>query len=136
MTSDIYVQQNAQSSSGAVTRKWLYNQTVSCKIMPVQNKSGRSITDDKNYTSGIDGYNEDVHLKMQSPIRLSKRWRVSNIVASNGERVYIEMDKYGQDDTYFEVMSSHPVLDPFGNISYYEVNLRRVQVQENDLPRV
>jgi len=133
MTCDIYTQKNVQSDSGAVTRQWKYTQTINCKVMPVQNKSGRTITDDKQYGTGTQGYVEDVHVKMQSPVRLSKRWRITNIVASDGERVFLEPDTYALNDTVFDVVSNHPVLDPFGKIAYYEINLRRAQVQNNDI---
>jgi len=136
MNCDVYVQKNAQSDSGAVTRQWVYDKTIICKAMPVQNKSGRSVTDDKNYTTGVQGYNEDVHVKLQSPIRLSKRWRITNIIASDGERVFVEPDKFELNDTIFDVVSNHPVMDPFGKIAYYEINLRRTQVQNNDITSV
>jgi hypothetical protein len=133
MQCDIYVQKNVQSNSGAMTRTWIYDKSIACKALPVQNKSGRSISDDKSYGSGTEGYHEDVHVKLQSPIRLSKRWRITNIIASDGERVFVEPDKIDLQDTIFDIMSNHPVLDPFGKIAYYEINLRRAQVQNNDI---
>jgi len=133
MTCDIYTQKNVQSDSGAVTRQWKYTQTINCKVMPVQNKSGRTITDDKSYGTGAEGYKENVHVKMQSPIRLSKRWRITNVTAADGEKVFLEPDKITLDDTIFDVISNHPVLDPFGHIAYYEINLQRAQVQNNDI---
>jgi hypothetical protein len=101
--------------------------------MPVQNKSGRTITDDKSYGTGAEGYKENVHVKMQSPIRLSKRWRITNVTSAAGEKVFLEPDKISLDDTIFDVVSNHPVLDPFGKIAYYEINLQRAQVQNNDI---
>lgn len=136
MRCDIYVQKNAQSQSGAVTRQWEYDQTISCKALPVANKSGSGKVDGKSYGKGTEGYHEDVHVKLQSPIRLSKRWRISNVVSADGERVFIETDKIGLEDTIFDILSNHPVLDPFGKIAYYEINLRRAQVQNNDITAV
>ena len=133
MTCDIYIQKNMQSDSGAMTRQWVYSETINCKALPVQNKSGRTITDDKAYGTGAEGYKENVHVKMQAPVRLSKRWRVTNITSADGERVFLEPDKISLDDTIFDIISNHPVLDPFGKIAYYEINLQRAQVQNNDI---
>jgi len=133
MRCDIYIQRNMQSDSGAMTRKWIYNKTISCKAMPVQGKSGSSRGDDKSYGTGSEGYHEDIHVKLQSPVRLSKRWRVTNIVSSEGENIFVEQDKIDLQDTIFDIVSNHPVLDPFGKIAYYEINLRRAQVQNNDI---
>jgi len=133
MSADIFVQKNVQSESGAMTRQWVYDKTINCKVMSVQDKGGRGASDDKQYSTGATGYVEDVHVKMQSPIRLSKRWRIGNVISSSGERVFIEPDRLDLDDTIFDIVSNHPVLDPFGKIAYYAINLRRAQVQNNDI---
>lgn len=133
MSCDIYVQKNIQSDSGVVTRQWLYDQTIICKAMPVANRSGSSKVDDKQYGTGTTGYVEDIHVKLQSPIRLSKRWRISNIKSSSGESIFLEPDRIELQDTIFDIVSNHPVLDPFGKIAYYAINLRRAQVQNNDI---
>lgn len=136
MKADIYIQQNSQTSSGNVTRKWLYDQTIPCKIMAVSLKGGRAVGDDKSFTRSVNGYQEDIHLKMQSPIILSKRWRISAIRTNDNQPVFFETDRFGQEDTIYEVVSNHAVLDPFGRIVYYEANLRRAVIQDNDTATV
>lgn len=136
MKADVLVQKNVQSESGAMKRQWLYDQTIPCKIMATQNKSGRSGTDDKVFSTGTTGYSEDIHVKMQSPQLLSKRWRISGIRTNDGEQLFIEQDVIGHPDTIFEIISNHPVLDPLGKIAYYEVNLRRAVIQSNDTSAV
>ena len=69
---------------------------------------------------------------MKCLIPFSKRWRVSGIKSSDGQQVFTEVDKYDTPDSIFEVTSSHAVLDPFGKVAYYEANLQRVSVQDND----
>lgn len=133
MSCDIYVQKNVQSESGVVTRQWLYDKTIMCKAMAVASKSGSARGDDKQYTTGTSGYIEDIHVKLQSPERLSKRWRITNIKSSTGENIFVEPDRIDLQDTIFDVVSNHPVLDPLGKIAYYEINLRRAQVQNNDI---
>ena len=47
---------------------------------------------------------------------MSKRWRIQNIRTNDGQQIYVEIDKYDQPDTIFEVTGSHAVVDPFGKI--------------------
>jgi hypothetical protein len=134
MSADIYIQQNTQSkTSGTIYREWVYNDTISCKIEPVKTSSGSSRYDNKNFDSGKHNeYHESMQLKMKCHIPISKRWRVSNIRTNDGQKVYVELDKIDQPDTIFDVSSAHAVLDPFGRISYYDVMLKRVNVQSDN----
>ena len=133
MTADVYTQTNIQSQSGSVKRKWSYDRTISCKAMVIKDPAGKGIVDNKQYKPGNQGYIEDIHVKLQCTIRLSKRFRIVGIKTSDGESVFVEADNISLSDTIFDVISTHPVLDPFGKISYYEINLRRAQVQNNDI---
>ena len=45
---------------------------------------------------------------------------------------YREIDRYGQLDMIFEVISSHAEIDPLGKVSYFETTIQRVEVQHND----
>ena len=69
---------------------------------------------------------------MKCLIPFSRRWRVSNLKSSDGQQMFFEIDKFDTPDTIFDVISSHAVLDPFGKISYYEVNLQRVHIQNDN----
>lgn len=131
--SDIYIQQNVQdSNTGFINRQWVYNDTVICKIEPIKaNSSSRS--ENKSFDkSGQGGYQEKLQLKLKTLIPLSKRWRIGNIRSSDNKQVYVEMDMIDSPDTFFEIFSSHAVLDPFGKVSYYETIVQRVPVQYND----
>ena len=132
MTADIYIQQNIQSeTSGVIKREWLYNQTVQCKIEPIKSSGGGNRFDNKRFALGkFDEYDEK--LKMKCLVPFSKRWRVSGIRSNNGRQVYTEIDKYNNPDTIFDVTASHAVLDPFGNVSYYEITLQRVHIQNDN----
>jgi hypothetical protein len=133
MTADVYVQKNYQSDSGAMTRQWVFDKTIICRAMVPSNKSGKASTDSKSYGTGSQGYSETLDVKLQSPTRLSKRFRISGITAADGEKVFLETDKISLEDSIFDIISMHPVLDVFGHIAYYECNLRRAQVQNNDI---
>jgi hypothetical protein len=136
MTAEVYIQKNVQSDSGAMTRQWIFDQTISCRAMVPSNKSGKGSTDSKSYAGGAAGYAENLDIKLQTDVRLSKRFRISGITSANGERVFLEYDRISLEDTIFDIVAMHPVLDPFGKIAYYECNLRRAQVQNNDIVAV
>lgn len=136
MTADIMIQQNVQDeNTGAISREWLYDKTIQCKIEPVKTVGASTRGDSKMFTPGNNstaGYDESFMVKMKTLQLLSKRWRIHNVRSSDGKQVFVEVDKYDHPDTIFEVTSSHAVLDPFGKVSYYEVTLKRVPAQYND----
>lgn len=131
---DIYVQQNTQDpDTGEVKRQWLYEKTIPCKIEPIKVSSNAGNDNAKSFGVGPGReYSEHLQLKIKCLDQLSKRWRVTAIMSSDGKSVYKEIDKYDSPDMIFEVTSSHAVLDPFGVISYHEAMLQRVVVQDND----
>lgn len=131
MTCEIYVQKNTQLASGAVTRSWEYSKTIPCKIEPLSQKGASIKGDGENFGLGTDGYVETLQLKLKTLEYLSKRQRISTIKSNDGEVVFREVQRYSEDPTIFDVISSHPVLDPFGKVSHYSVNIRRVPVQND-----
>jgi hypothetical protein len=135
MKCDIYIQKNTQSSSGAITREWIYHSTIPCFIQSMRS-GGPFKGDDKMFnvvdSKNANPYHEILEIKMKSLIPLSKRWRVTSIRTSANEQVYVELDRYGNPDMIFEVKSSHAEMDPLGKTSHYHSNLSRVQVQYND----
>lgn len=130
MTADIYYQIESQDpSTNEIDRKWSLLKNISCAINPIR-ESGGSATSDNKYFSKE--YTEDLETKMYTMEQLSKRWRVSGIKNNSGKRLYQEIDRISKPDTIFEVYASHPILDMFGNVQYYENHLRRTTVQKND----
>lgn len=134
MTADIYVQKNIQSEkSGSISREWIYEKTIPCKIEPGKSSSSSNNADNKrfDFAKGNE-YDEKFHLKLKSPIAISKRSRVSGIRSNDGKQVYVEIDRYDTPDTIFDVVASHAILDPFGKVSYYEITIQRVHVQNDN----
>jgi hypothetical protein len=134
MKADVFIQQNKQSqSTGSIAREWLYETTIPCKIEPIQATSGGGRYDNKSFDIGnAKEYDEKLQLKMKCLIPISKRWRISNIRSNDGSKIFTEIDKYDNPDTIFDITASHPVLDPFGKITYYEVILQRAHVQNDN----
>jgi hypothetical protein len=134
MSLEVMIQQNVQDpNTGTILREWVYEKTIPCKIEPVKSSGASTRGDNKTFDKGqTGGYSEKLQLKTKSLELLSKRWRVQNIRSSDGKQVFVEIDRYGNPDSIFEITSSHAVLDPFGKISYYEATMQRVPVQSND----
>jgi hypothetical protein len=136
MTAEVYTQQNKQDpNSGAISREWLYSKKIECKIEPIKSRGTSVKGDNKVFTASDNaggGYNENLQLKIKCLELLSKRWRIHSIRSSDGKQVFVEIDKYNNPDSIFEIISSHAVLDPFGKISYYEAIVQRVAIQDND----
>jgi hypothetical protein len=133
MKADVFIQQNVQNpSTGAIQREWIYNRTVQCKIDPVKMRGASMRSDNKSFGNTADlNYDEKMQLKMYAFELMSKRWRIQNIRTSDNQPIFIEIDKYDQPDTIFEVTASHAVMDPFGKIGYYEAVLLRSEVQDD-----
>jgi len=131
MTCEVYVQKNKQLPSGAVQRDWEYVKTIPCKIEPLSQKGASIKGDGEAFGLGVDGYVETLQLKMKTFEYLSKRQRISTIKSNDGVIAFKEVQRYSEDPTIFDVISCHPVLDPFGKISHYSVNIRRVPVQND-----
>jgi hypothetical protein len=132
MTVDVYSQQNSQSDSGAITRSWVYDKTIDCKVEPLKSTTSSHGEAKTFQTNNQNMYIENMELKIKCAIHLSKRNRITSIKSSDGQIAYVEIDKYDNPAMIFEVISLHSVLDPLGKINFYEGILRRVQVQDND----
>jgi hypothetical protein len=112
-----------------ITRRWVVLKPISCAIIPIRESGGSATSDNKNFSKE---YTEDLEIKMHTSEQLSKRWRVTNIRNSSKKELYKEIDRISQPSTIFEVYASHPIVDIFGNVQYYENHLKRVMVQSND----
>ena len=100
MTADVYTQKNKQSeTSGVLTREWVYEDTIPCKIEPLKASSGAGRFDNKSFDVGKHNvYDEKLQLKMKCLTAFSKRWRISGIRTSDGQKVYTEIDKITVDN--------------------------------------
>lgn len=129
MTADLYEQLTEQEeTTNAIVRRWILSKNIQCSVIPIKETGSSISSDNKNF--GKD-YVEELEIKLRTTEKLSKRWRVSGIKNNQKKELYLEIDKVSSPDTIFEVVSSHPTFDIFGNIQYYESHLKRTQVQLN-----
>jgi hypothetical protein len=133
MKVDIYKQENTQNpNTGSIERHWEYIKTVRCLIEPSKSSGTSTSADGKQFTNGVVGYRETMQLRGKFITQLSKRWRISNIKSSDNELIFNQVDLNNSPPTVFEVVSCHPMTDPFGRFSHYDVTLERVNIQSND----
>ncbi len=130
MTADLYHQITEQDpNTNELDRRWVTLKNIQCAAAAINESGGSTTSDNKVFNQE---YSEDLEIKLYTNEQLSKRWRVSNLKNSKDEALYKEIDKISQPSTIFEVYSSHPIFDLYGNIQYYENHLRRTSVQTND----
>lgn len=130
MTADVYSQQNSQDpNTGAIIREWVFLKRIPCHV-DIINSQGSSTPD--NFKSFGAEYKQEEKIRLKTRDRLSKRMRISNIRNRTGEQIFIEFDQVDTPSTIFEIDSHHPRLDPLGNTLYFETNLRRLAVQDNN----
>lgn len=130
MKAEVLHQTTSQDvSTNAINRNWVILKIIPCQVIPIKETGSTSTSDNKTFSKE---YSEELQTKIYTLDPLSKRWRVSNIKNNSDVSIYQEIDRVSSPPTIFEVYGSHPVLDIFGNVQYYESHLRRVQVQSND----
>lgn len=130
MNAEILYQITSQDeSTNAIERRWETLKNINCSIIAIKETGGSITSDNKSFDKE---YIEELELKMYTSEQLSKRWRVTNIKTFSNKNIYKEIDRISQPSTIFEVFSSHPIIDMFGNIDYYENHLKRASVQAND----
>lgn len=130
MSADIYIQQSIQNANiGSVERSWVFYKTIECKIEPLKSKSAKAGGEGESLTLA---YNERLHLKMYSLELMSKRWRIENITSNDEKPVFVEIDRSEMPNTIFNIISSHPILDPFGKVSFYVSMLSRGEAQNDN----
>lgn len=133
MRADVYEQENTQdANTGTLTRHWELRRTVKCYIQPTKSDGSSTKSDGKFYNTDKNTYEETSQIRGKFTVPLSKRWRVSNIRSSDNKSIFNEMDLMSGRPTIYEVVSCHPMLDPFGRLSHYDVTMERVNIQNND----
>ena len=97
MTAQVYGQQNVQDTdTGAISRQWVFKKTIQCKLEPIKARGTNTKGDSKTFdtsNNATGGYNEGLQLKMKTLELLSKRSRIVAIRSSDGNQVFLEIDK-------------------------------------------
>jgi len=137
LKADVYYPIVDQGAYGNVQKTWVMDRTISCNFSP----AGTAWSEEVKPNPKI---NIDVSLigRTKDDLRISSMQSkdsivnvvITNIRTSKNVPVYLETAgaRSGQ-STIFEVASNEPILNPFGDIDYYKVVIRRSENQATDL---
>lgn len=129
MEADIYVQQDEQDlDTGAIKRAWNYSRTVACSAKGIISNSGTGRSGDKQNFSNR--YLNEQTIEIRTNLQINYREKISNIRDLQGNVIWKELNYPTETPTVFEVISSTPLTDPFGNVLAYNSLAKRSENQE------
>lgn len=136
MKVDIYYPIVEQGAYGNVKKTWVLDRTVLCYFGHMK-RVQEEVKPNVNIV-----LNKMLMGRVKSDIRLSSKLSkeaVTNVVLTNirtagDQEIYIETSgpRSGK-STIYEIESLSPFVDPFGDIEYYSVTIRRSENQATDL---
>lgn len=137
LKADIYYPIVEQGPYGNVQKTWVADRTVSCNFAPAGTAWGEEVKPNPKI-------NMEVILlgRVKSDLRISSSNAkdsivnvvITNIRTRNDQPIYVETagPRSGR-STIFEIASNEPIINPFGDIDYYKVVIRRSENQATDL---
>lgn len=129
---DIYLQSDTQDeNTGAIKKQWSYYKTMPCSAKGVISNSATSRGGDKQ-AIGTKYTNEQV-LEIRSIDQITYREKITNIRDIKGNVIWKELNFPSDTPTVFEIISSTPVTDPFGNVMAYNSVAKRSENQKIDI---
>ena len=129
---DIYLQSDTQDeNTGAIKKQWSYYKTMPCSAKGVISNSATSRSGDKQ-AIGTKYTNEQV-LEIRSIDQITYREKITNIRDIKGNVIWKELNFPSDTPTVFEIISSTPVTDPFGNVMAYNSVAKRSENQKIDI---
>ena len=121
---ELNITQNYQT--GEIVREWVVAETINClaRIITADTGSNRDAgTEFKNT------FKETGKLKLSTGSKISSRKKVTNVRNASDQAILFAENKIDESPTVYDVQSSLPIFDPFGNIAYYDTLLFRSDVQ-------
>ena len=128
MKVDIYLQVDAQDEkTGAIKKEWIFTRSVACAAKGMISNSGSGRSGDKQTFNNR--YLNDQMLEIRTVDQINYREKVTNIRDMAGNVVWKELDYPTNTSTVFEIISSTPITDPFGNVLAYNSVAKRSENQ-------
>lgn len=128
MQLDLYVQSNSQDpDTGAISKQWNYNQTLSCSAKGNISNSGTSRGSDKQTLDNR--YRNEQLIQIRTIQKINIRHKITNIRNRDGGYIWTELNYPSETPTVFEVVGTTPISDPFGNIIGYNTTAKRSESQ-------
>lgn len=128
MKMDVYMQTEEQdSNTGALKKQWSYIKTIPCHAKGIISNSATSRSGDKQIISNR--YVNDQSLEIRTETKINYREKITNIRDANDNVIWTELDYPSDTPTVFEVSSSTPITDPFGNVLGFNSVAKRSENQ-------
>lgn len=123
MVMDVLSQENFQTESGEINRRWLPKAAdVACIARGISGGGIRVVGSTERWG---DRHEDVEYVKIQTNYNLSKRDRVTNIRTCHGQLAWEDRGV----SIVFDVVGSTPVIDPFGTLVEYDVLVTRAEIQ-------
>ena len=128
MTMDVYTQLNTQDTdTGNIKREWNYVKTVSCNT---RSSISSYVSTTGNVSQKFNTkYSNSNAIESRTIEKIGLREKVTNICDSSNNPIYVEENYPSNTPTVFEVVSSSPMIDAFGNVIAYNSILKRSENQ-------
>lgn len=133
MLADIYYPIVNQGVYGEVKKEWVLDRTVACNATSIGG-AGKEDVKPEMFLQ----YENKLIARTRTDLRISSRKSheattnilVTNIRSANGELLYKETagPRSGK-GTIYEIGTIEPYVNPFGQIEYYKILLRRTESQ-------
>jgi hypothetical protein len=128
MKLDVYIQEDYQdSNTGAIKKSWIYHKTVPCFAKGIISNSATTRGGDNQQIAAR--YIDKQTLEVRTQSRLTYRQKITNIRDGQGNVIWFELNYPNDTPTVFEVTSSTPITDPFGNLMAYNSIVKRSESQ-------
>jgi hypothetical protein len=129
MNLDVYVQEDRQDpSTGAIKKQWHYSRTMQCSAKGTISNSATDRSGDKQSFSNK--YSNEQALQIRTSTQITYREKITNVRDAYGNVIWKELNYPTSTPTVFEVISSTPITDPFGNVLAYNSVVKRSENQE------
>lgn len=137
MLADVYYPLTETTAYGNVKKTWVMDKTIACSF----NEAGVSYKEDikpdpdiKTEMLLLGRVMRDIRISSDSDKNASTNVLITNIRDAIGNPIYLETSgiRSGK-STLFEIATQAPFINPFGNVEYYKVVLRRSENQGADV---
>ena len=128
MKVDIYLQVDSQDEkTGSIKKEWIFTRSVACAAKGIISNSGSGRSGDRQTFNNR--YLNEQMLEIRTVDQINYREKITNIRDMNGNLIWKELDYPTNTPTVFEITSSTPITDPFGNVLAYNSVAKRSENQ-------
>lgn len=133
MLADIYYPIVEQGALGNVKKQWVLDRSIACSLTPGGSKVGEEVAPNANITQEkllIGRVGTDPRVSSKNAKNAITNIIITNVRDKYGNPIYIETSgpRVGK-STIFEIATNEPFVNPFGNVEYYKLILRRSENQ-------